>query len=120
MAALCPALAALIVGMICTAPVERIVDGDTFKARFGGELHSVRVVGIDTPERGERGFQEATKAVKRVYEGRTATLTIGGARSRRAGQCVGSAVLDRYKRVLARVEGWPVTVRRWDKGPWCR
>ncbi len=116
----CPAIAALVVGMICTAPVERVVDGDTFKARFGLESVSVRVVGIDTPERGEAGFKEATKAAQRRYEGQVATLTIGGAKSRRAGQCVGSAVLDRYGRILARVDGWPKVIRRWDKGPWCR
>ena len=88
--------------------------------RFGAETHSVRVVGIDTPERGERGYQEATKAAQGAFDGRTAILRIGGARSRRQGQCVGQAILDRYGRVLARVEGWPEAVRRWDKGPWCK
>ena len=116
----CPAIAALVVALTCSAPVERVVHGDTFKATFGGELHSVRVGGIDTPERGERGFAEAAKAAERAFEGRTVTLTIGGARSRRNGLCAGHAVTDRYGRVLARVDGWPATVRRWDKGPWCR
>lgn len=116
----CPSVAALVFGMVCTVNADRIVDGDTFKARFGNDVRSVRVIGIDTPERGERGFHEATKAVERAFEGRMVTLTIGGAKSRRAGQCVGKAVLDRYDRVLARVSGWPETVRRWDKGPWCR
>lgn len=63
----CPALAALAIGLVCSVTVERTVDGDTFKARFGRELHSVRVVGIDTPERGERGYQEATKAARRTF-----------------------------------------------------
>lgn len=116
----CPALAALVAGMICTTHVDRIVDGDTAYMQFGGESVSVRVVGIDTPERGARGFAEATKAAERAFEGKTATLSIGGAKSRRAGQCVGRAVTDRYGRVLARVDGWPHVVRRWDKGPWCR
>ncbi len=31
--------------------VERVVDGDTFKAVVDGELVSVRIIGIDTPER---------------------------------------------------------------------
>jgi len=116
----CPAITALVVGLTCSAPVLEVIDGDTFRTRFGDELRSVRIVGIDTPERGERGFKEATRAAERAYNGRTATLTIGGAKSRRAGQCVGHAVLDRYGRVLARVDGWPQAIRRWDKGPWCR
>lgn len=116
----CPAVAALVIGLTCLAPVERIVDGDTAVMRFGPETAKVRIVGIDTPERGERGFEEATRAAQRAYEGRTATLTIGGAKSRRQGRCVGQAVLDRYGRVLARVEGWPAVVARYDKGAWCR
>jgi len=116
----CPAIPLLVFGMVCSVHVDRIVDGDTFKARFGDEVHSVRVVGVDTPERGERGFAESTQAAERRFEGRRVTLTVGGARSRSAGQCVGQAVLDTYDRVLAQVEGWPEVIRRWDKGPWCR
>ncbi len=116
----CPAIAALVAGMVCTAPVDRVVDGDTAWMAFGGvESRKVRIVGIDTPERGEPGFQEATEAARDAVEGRTATLTIGGAKGRRNGRCYRSAVLDRYDRVLARVEGWPEVVARWDKGPWC-
>lgn len=116
----CPATALLAFGMVCSVQVDRVVDGDTFKAQFGGAVRSVRVVGIDTPERGESGFAESTRAAERRFDGKTVNLIVGGARSRSAGQCVGQAVLDRYDRVLARVEGWPAAVRRWDKGPWCR
>jgi endonuclease YncB( thermonuclease family) len=116
----CPTIALLSFGMVCTVQVDRVVDGDTFKANFGGDVRSVRVIGIDTPERGERGFAEATRLAERRFKGRVVTLRIGGAKRRRAGMCVGKAVLDRYDRVLARVDGWPKVVRRWDKGPWCR
>jgi len=47
-----------------TAPLEisdnyviRIIDGDTFELATG---EKVRLICIDTPERGEEGFQEAT------------------------------------------------------------
>ncbi len=63
---------------------------------------------------------EAIEAARRRFEGQVATPTIIRPRSRRAGQCVGRAVLDRYGRVLARVEGWAQAILRWDKGPWCR
>jgi micrococcal nuclease len=116
----CPAIAALIFGLVCEAEIGRIVDGDTAYMRFGSEMHSVRVIGVDTPEIGERGFTEATKAIERRYAGKTATLTIGGAKSRRNGLCVGKALTDRYGRVLAAVKGWKAAIRSFDKGPWCR
>jgi micrococcal nuclease len=33
-----------------TAPVVRVVDGDTFEARIDGEDEDVRLIGVDTPE----------------------------------------------------------------------
>jgi endonuclease YncB( thermonuclease family) len=118
--ATCPAIALLTFGMICTVQVDRVVDGDTFKADFGQSTFSVRVVGINTPERTESGFAEATKAAKDYFEGANVTLKIGGAKARRDGNCVGQAVMDKYGRVLAAVDGWPSVVKSWDKGPWCR
>lgn len=79
--AACPIIAALYVGLVCTAQVERVVDGDTAYMVFGNTVsHSVRVIGIDTPERGEPGFKAATNAARRAYEDRRVTLTIGGAK----------------------------------------
>jgi hypothetical protein len=93
---ICPAIAALYVGLVCTAPVERVVDGDTAYMVFGGVVsHSVRET---RPNRGEPGFKAATNAARRAYEGRTVTLTIGGAKGRRNGRCYGKAVTDRYGR----------------------
>lgn len=43
-------------GEITQAVVTSITDGDTIKTDLG----SVRIIGIDTPEQGECGFQEAT------------------------------------------------------------
>jgi micrococcal nuclease len=41
--------------------VERIIDGDTLDVRlFGGETLRVRLYGVDTPERGEDCYDEAT------------------------------------------------------------
>ena len=33
-----------------TARVERVVDGDTLVVRYQGERHTVRLIGVDTPE----------------------------------------------------------------------
>lgn len=40
--------------------VTYIVDGDTFDVEIGGDIYTVRLVGIDTPERGQPLFQEAS------------------------------------------------------------
>jgi micrococcal nuclease len=41
--------------------VDRIIDGDTLDVRAGGTVLRIRVFGIDTPERGERCYDEATR-----------------------------------------------------------
>ncbi len=69
--------------------VERVVDGDTFVcARIG----KVRLLGIDTPERGEAGFDEARDRLIRLTNGRWVTLYFD------------EVVFDKYGRVL----GYPV------------
>jgi len=42
------------------ASVEGVIDGDTADVRLNGRLYRVRYYGVDTPERGERCFREAT------------------------------------------------------------
>lgn len=66
--------------------VERIVDGDTFKVLYDGDLTSVRILGIDTPERGQPGFQEATAATRDLIEGQAVTLTFEGKKRDRFGR----------------------------------
>ena len=57
------------------AVVVRVIDGDTIDVRLAsGEQERVRYIGIDTPERGECFFQEATEANARLVEGRRVRL----------------------------------------------
>jgi micrococcal nuclease len=50
-----------------TCTVLRIIDGDTFECRIGGIKQSVRLLGIDTPEPGQRPHgAKATAALKRL------------------------------------------------------
>jgi endonuclease YncB( thermonuclease family) len=42
------------------AEVHEIVDGDTIDVLIEGRLWRVRYFGVDTPERGDRCFREAT------------------------------------------------------------
>ena len=46
--------------------VERVIDGDTIQVRFEGKSHTVRLIGVDTPE-----TKHPTKAVQ--YFGREAS-----------------------------------------------
>lgn len=69
--------------------VSRVIDGDTVEL---GDGRTVRLVGIDTPERGECGFDEATADLVRLVEGRSVRLT-------RTGEDT-----DRYGRLLRYVD----------------
>ena len=51
--------------------VSRVVDGDTVEIASGAH---VRIIGIDTPERGDCGYDEATAALRRMVEGREVEL----------------------------------------------
>jgi len=97
-------LAALVVGVVGTATpasghfrlgalVTRVIDGDTVVAAVGGRSEHVRLLGIDTPERGDCFSAEATARTRALALGRQVTL-VGD---------VTQATRDRYGRLLAYV-----------------
>jgi micrococcal nuclease len=43
------------------ATVVKVIDGDTIDVLIDGEMQRVRYYGIDTPEQGEKCYQEATE-----------------------------------------------------------
>jgi endonuclease YncB( thermonuclease family) len=53
--------------------VTRVIDGDTIELANG---EAVRFVGIDTPERGECGYAEATANMERLVLGKRVRLTM--------------------------------------------
>jgi endonuclease YncB( thermonuclease family) len=54
-----------------TATVTHVVDGDTVDAGLpDGSLVRVRLIGIDTPERGECGFDQASEYMESIALGR--------------------------------------------------
>jgi endonuclease YncB( thermonuclease family) len=69
--------------------VERVVDGDTV---YLERLGKVRIIGVDTPERNEPGFDEATRFTERFCLGRTVHVEVCPVRSH-----------DRYGRLRALV-----------------
>lgn len=58
------------------ARVVRIVDGDTFVARLAGGRRTVRMLGIDTPERGECLHDAATRTLSRMIPRGTRVLLV--------------------------------------------
>jgi endonuclease YncB( thermonuclease family) len=58
------------------AVVLAVIDGDTLRVRVDGARKKVRLLGINSPERGRRGYGAATKALARLTRvGRTVALT---------------------------------------------
>jgi endonuclease YncB( thermonuclease family) len=76
--------------------VERVIDGDTLViAGYDGEATRVRLVGIDAPERGEPGYNQAADALRELVEGSGELVELGlipGERKR-----------DNFGRLLCRV-----------------
>ena len=58
-----------------SAVVARTIDGDTVELYTG---ERVRLIGVDTPERGEPGFNEATEFTRNLVEGETVWLSGSG------------------------------------------
>jgi endonuclease YncB( thermonuclease family) len=57
------------------ATVTSVIDGDTVEAQVaGGPALRVRLIGIDTPERGECGTDQATAYMEQLAVGRHVTL----------------------------------------------
>jgi micrococcal nuclease len=93
-----------------TAPVTRVVDGDTFEARVAGKVEDVRLIGVDTPEtvKPDTPVQcfgpQASNFTHHLLEGRQVRLVFGEERR------------DIYGRLLAYVHlepaGRPATGAR--------
>ncbi len=69
------------------AKVNKIVDGDTFK--IAGSSKSVRIRGIDAPEKGQRGYKAATNKLENLIGGKEVELK--------------NKVIGPYKRTIADV-----------------
>ena len=75
--------------------VTRVVDGDTLDVTKGASAETVRLLGIDTPERGDCGFDAASEQLRDLLGVQAVTLTAGGS---------GQENKDHYGRILRYVE----------------
>lgn len=71
----------------------RAIDGDTIEVKQGDKTERVRLLCIDTPERGKPGFDEATAALAALVKGRGVDIVRDPKHDER----------DRYGRLLAYV-----------------
>ena len=78
------------------AEVRRVIDGDTIVVATAAGEETVRLLGIDTPERApqECGHRAATRALERLAGGREVELVTDPTQDRR----------DRHGRLLAYVD----------------
>jgi len=59
---------------VTEATVVRVIDGDTIEVDIDGRLYKVRYIGIDTPEVGRPGADEATAFNAQLVSGKTVYL----------------------------------------------
>ena len=69
-----------------SATVTNIIDGDTIDVSINGSEYRVRYVGINTPERDEVCFQEASNANAALVQGQTVTLVRDSSETDRFGR----------------------------------
>jgi endonuclease YncB( thermonuclease family) len=50
--------------VVVQSTLIRVIDGDTIVVMIDGVVERIRIIGIDTPERGDCGFSEATDALE--------------------------------------------------------
>ncbi|MBW2278068.1 MAG: thermonuclease family protein [Deltaproteobacteria bacterium] len=72
----------------------RVVDGDTIEVRWRNENARVRLLRINTPERGARGYDEASRALESLLRDRELRLEF---------ERPGHPARDKYDRLLAYV-----------------
>jgi micrococcal nuclease len=71
--------------------VLRVIDGDTVELTGGDR---VRLLGLDTPERGERFYTTAKELLARLVEGKRVRIEYGNARRDRYGRMLGYLFSD--------------------------
>ena len=77
-----------------SSTVSRIIDGDTIEVTDGsGRTEKVRLIGIDTPERGRCGYDESGDRLSKLILNSKVQLVPGGTDDR-----------DRYGRLLRYVD----------------
>jgi endonuclease YncB( thermonuclease family) len=93
------------------ARVVTVIDGDTIDVLIGGDRYRVRYIGIDTPERDEPCYADASNANAELVAGRTVRLVKDVSDTDRYGRLLRYIYVDGVfvNETLIR-EGWAETV----------
>lgn len=91
--------------------VKHIIDGDTFDTNNG----RIRIWGIDTPERNEKGYYEAKEALARMIADKTLKCDIKDIDkyNRKVGQCF---LYDQDIAIPLLKDGYAVEYKYFSKG----
>ena len=78
----------LVVLLFCTdveVQLERVIDGDTIDVSRDGIVFRVRILGINSPERGQPGYKEAKKFLEELLPPRFTLQPEPGEKFKRGG-----------------------------------
>jgi len=93
-----------------TAPVERVIDGDTLEVTDRGGTRRIQLYSVDCPERGQPFSKEATTLTRSLVEGQTVTIKIKAKKLDPYGRTVAEVVLPDGRSVSAELAraglGW--------------
>lgn len=74
--------------------VIEVIDGDTIRVNIDGDVYSVRYIGINTPERGDTCFQNATNVNADYVENRQVRLVFDESDTDRFGRLLRYVYVD--------------------------
>jgi len=99
--------------------VTHIVDGDTIKVAINGTIETVRYIGVNAPERGEDGYEDAILVNRRLVSGKRVRMEADKQDEDRYGRklryvWVGRRFVNRelYQKGVARIMAIEPNVRR--------
>ena len=99
--------------------VTHIVDGDTIKVAINGTIETVRYIGVNAPERGEDGYEDAILVNRRLVDGKRVRMEADKQDEDRYGRklryvWVGRRFVNRelYQKGVARIMAIEPNVRR--------
>jgi micrococcal nuclease len=75
-------------------PVVRVIDGDTIVIRKDGREEKVRLLRVNTPERGRPLYEEATAKLRRMLDGQNVDLEYEGDRKDPYGRTLAYVLID--------------------------
>ena len=100
-----------------TVPVTRVVDGDTLHLQKGSKDVTVRLLRVNTRERGEWGYKQGQDELRRLVEGKRVRVEGEDEKADRYGRDLGYLFVGPTNVNLEIVRsGWSPFFRRYGKG----